>query len=508
MLTVQDTTRPVFALIPANVTVSCDAIPLPGVPQASDNCTDEVEINYNGAIRTNGPCPNTYSLLRRWIATDLCGNTAIAEQTITVQDLVPPAFTFVPGNSIVSCDNVPAVGTPEATDNCDNGVVITYDGETRTSGACPDTYTLQRRWTAADNCGNTATATQVLVVQDITNPVFSFFPANTTVSCENIPALETPTASDNCTASVILAFNGETREDGPCTNTYMLKRQWTIVDNCGNSNSAVQTITVRDLTKPVFTFVPADVTVPCESVPPVGTPTASDNCTANVLISFGGESRVDGPCTNSYILKRQWTATDACGNTESVEQFITVQDVKRPVFTFSPPDVTVDCDNVPPVATPTAIDNCAATVLIVYEGETRTDGSCPDTYTLVRRWTAADFCGNVESVDQVITVRDEGRPMFTFIPANVTVNCTDIPAVGAPTATDNCAANVSIVYEGETRVDGPCLDTYTLTRRWKASDTCGNTEQAQQIISVQDIVPRFLHLYPPMPRYIARLCPL
>jgi large repetitive protein len=496
MLTVQDTTKPVFLLVPANVTVSCESVPVPGVPEAADNCTSQVEINYNGAVRTNGPCPNTYSLLRRWTATDLCGNTALAEQTITVQDLTPPVFTFVPGNSIVSCNAVPVVGAPEATDNCDNGVAITYDGEIRTNGACPDSYTLQRKWTAADNCGNKVTATQVLVVQDITKPVFTAFPANATVSCENIPAVETPMASDNCTSNVIISFNGETREDGPCTNTFMLKRQWTIADNCGNTSSAVQVITVQDLTTPKFTFVPADVTVPCESVPPVGTPVASDNCTANVLVSFNGETRVDGPCTNSYILKRQWTAADVCGNTASVAQFITVQDVKRPVFTFSPPNVTVDCENVPPVAVPTAIDNCAATVLIVYEGETRTNGVCPDTYTIVRRWTAADFCGNVESVNQIITVRDEGRPMFTFVPANVTVDCSDIPAVGTPTATDNCAAAVTISYAGETRVNGSCPDSYSLIRRWTATDNCGNTEEAQQVISVQDILPPVFTLVP------------
>ena len=50
-----------------------------------------------------------------------------------------------------------------ATDNCDLDVAIGYT-ETRTDGSCPDNYTLTRVWTATDNCGNVATATQVITV--------------------------------------------------------------------------------------------------------------------------------------------------------------------------------------------------------------------------------------------------------------------------------------------------------------------------------------------------------
>ncbi|MEQ1744423.1 MAG: HYR domain-containing protein [Saprospiraceae bacterium] len=488
MLTVQDTTKPVFTLVPANTTVSCDAIPVPGTPTATDNCSADVEMNFSGDVRINGSCPDSYALKRTWTATDLCGNTATAEQTIVVRDLVAPVFSFVPANATVSCSNVPAVGTPTATDNCDNSVGIVYDGETRTNGSCPDAYTLVRRWRAADNCGNTKTASQTILVQDVTKPTFVSFPADATVQCDNLPAIATPTASDNCDASVNIAYNGESRTDGACSNTYLLKRVWTITDNCSNTATAVQNITVLDQIKPAFTTVPADATVSCSAVPAVGTPTATDNCTASVTVSFNGQTQVDGACPNTYVLKRQWTAADACGNTETAVQTISVQDVQRPVFTVSPPDVTVECSNVPAVAAPVATDNCTANVTIVYDGESRTNGSCPDTYVLLRKWTAADACGNTETADQVITVRDLTRPAFTAVPANVTVDCSTIPAVDTPTASDNCDNAVAIIYDGETRTNGTCPDTYTLKRRWTATDNCGNSEQAEQIIAVRDVV--------------------
>jgi gliding motility-associated-like protein len=42
------------------------------------------------------------------------------------------------------------------------------------------------------------------------------------------------------------------------------------------------------------------------------------------------------------------------------------------------------------------------------------------------------------------------------------------------------------VSVSEARTDGSCLQTYTLTRTWEASDNCGNTARISQIVSVSD----------------------
>ena len=62
-------------------------------------------------------------------------------------------------------------------------------------------------------------------------------------------------------------------------------------------------------------------------------------------------------------------------------QVITVQDTTDPILAGVPGDVTVECDAVPAAADVTATDNCDLDVAIGYT-ETRTDGSCPDNYTL------------------------------------------------------------------------------------------------------------------------------
>ena len=480
VITVLDRTKPTFTFVPSNVTVECSEVPEAGTPTAEDNCDLDVVISF-GEVRQDGACEDSYTLVRTWTATDNCGNTQTASQVITVLDRTKPTFTFVPSNVTVECSEVPEPGTPTAEDNCDLDVVISF-GEVRQDGACEDSYTLVRTWTATDNCGNTQTASQVITVLDRTKPTFTFVPSNVTVECSEVPEPGVPTAEDNCDLDVAISF-GEVRQDGACEDSYTLVRTWTATDNCGNTQTASQVITVLDRTKPTFTFVPSNVTVECSEVPEPGVPTAEDNCDLDVAISFG-EVRQDGACEDSYTLVRTWTATDNCGNTQTASQVITVLDRTKPVLAGVPSNTTVECDEVPEPATVTATDNCDLDVVISF-GEVRQDGACEDSYTLIRTWTAADNCGNTQTATQVITVLDRTKPTFTFVPSNVTVECSEVPEPGTPTAEDNCDLDVAISF-AEVRQDGACEDSYTLVRTWTATDNCGNTQTASQVITVLD----------------------
>ena len=485
VITIQDTTDPVLSGVPSDITVECDNVPDAASPTATDNCDADVEITYS-EVRTDGNCPDNYTLTRSWTATDNCGNASTQTQVITIQDTTDPVLSGVPGDITVECDNVPDAASPTATDNCDADVEITYS-EVRTDGNCPDNYTLTRTWTATDNCGNASTQTQVITIQDTTDPVLSGVPGDITVECDNVPDAASPTATDNCDADVEITYS-EVRTDGNCPDNYTLTRSWTATDNCGNASTQTQVITIQDTTDPVLSGVPGDITVECDNVPDAASPTATDNCDADVEITYS-EVRTDGNCPDNYTLTRTWTATDNCGNASTQTQVITIQDTTDPVLSGVPGDITVECDNVPAAASPTATDNCDADVEITYS-EVRTDGNCPDNYTLTRTWTATDNCGNASTQTQVITIQDTTDPVLNGVPSDITVECDNVPAAASPTATDNCDADVEITYS-EVRTDGNCPDNYTLTRTWTATDNCGNASTQTQVITIQDTLIRY-----------------
>ncbi|MFK8006549.1 MAG: SdrD B-like domain-containing protein, partial [Saprospiraceae bacterium] len=481
-----DDEAPVFAGVPADVTVECDAIPAPATPTATDNLDTDVTITFVESTTQSGntsDCQNnTFTITRTWTAIDNCGNVSTATQVISVEDTTDPILLDVPADVTVECDAIPVIGTPSATDNCDVNVTITFN-EVRIDGNCEDNYTIERTWTATDNCGNDISQTQTITVQDTTDPELIGVPADVIVECDLVPTPASPQAIDNCDTDVDIIFN-EVRTDGNCVDNYTLTRTWIATDNCGNTDTKVQVITVQDTTDPNIYDIPANVTVECDAIPAASTaPFANDNCDDDVAITFE-EVRVDGNCEDNYTIERTWIATDNCGNNVSGTQTITVQDTTDPILAGIPADETVECNAIPNPASPTATDNCDADVDIAYE-EVRTDGNCADNYTLTRTWTATDNCGNTDVQVQVITVQDTTDPELIGVPANVTVECDLVPTPATPEAIDNCDADVTIDYV-EIRTDGACVDTYTLTRTWTATDNCGNTDVQVQVIQVQD----------------------
>ena len=174
---------------------------------------------------------------------------------------------------------------------------------------------------------------------------------------------------------------------------------------------------------------------------------------------------------------------------------ITVSDTQAPVFTDPPGDISVQCDQIPEPAEPTATDNCDTLVTVTYNGQTLTPGNCPHRYTLVRQWTATDDCDNSATAVQTIQVVDNMPPTFTA-PPDISVyideNCqynADTSVTGDVTnETDNCSSNLQATYSDVvTPVPGTQAD---IIRTWSLSDSCGNSASSQiQIIRVRDTIP-------------------
>ena len=491
VIVVEDTTPPVLSGVPADQGAGCNEnLPTPEAANvtATDNCDSDVEITFEETTAPGtGDCAGEQVIIRTWTATDNCGNTAQAMQTISLSDDDAPVIAGVPFDETVECDNVPAPAEPTANDECDDDVQITLD-EVRTDGACEDSYVLVRTWTATDDCGNTTSAQQIVTVDDTTPPVLSGVPANINGNCaEGAGDPSTGiTATDNCDSDVAITF-AETSSDGTdgCNGTGTITRTWTATDNCGNTTSAVQIITITDDVAPEIANVPADETVECDQVPEPAQPTVTDDCDATPALDLE-EIRTDGACEDSYVLVRTWTATDACGNTVTAQQVITVDDTTDPVLAEIPADITLGCDEDIPTGNATATDNCDTDVEITIEDVENVDPDCALNKTIIRTFTATDNCGNTTSGQQIITIGDDAAPVLAGLPADVTVECDNVPAEPTDiTATDDCDDNPTITIE-DARTNGDCEDSYVITRTFTASDACGNSTQGVQVIVVND----------------------
>ena len=116
--------------------------------------------------------------------------------------------------------------------------------DAETPGDCAQEREITRTWTATDACGNSSTCVQILEYIDEKPPVLQC-PPNVDLDCtEDLSQLPLAETYDDCDDAPTLTF--EDVIEGDCAHTYTITRTFTSTDNCGNSNTFVQTINVRD----------------------------------------------------------------------------------------------------------------------------------------------------------------------------------------------------------------------------------------------------------------------
>ncbi|MEM5566181.1 gliding motility-associated C-terminal domain-containing protein, partial [Psychroserpens sp. AS72] len=503
-ITIQDTTAPTFT-VPADVTLECDAdvtdVTLTGdVTDEADNCSTNLEATYSDTV-SEGDCANESIISRTWTLTDECENTTTLVQTITVQDTTAPTFT-IPADVTLECDadvtDISLTGdvTDEA-DNCSTNLEATFT-DTVTEGDCANESIISRTWTLIDECENTTTLVQTITIQDTTAPTFTV-PADVTLECDaDVTDIsltgDVTDEADNCSTNLEATFT-DTVTEGDCANESIISRTWTLIDECENTTTLVQTITIQDTTAPTFT-VPADVTLECDAdvtdISLTGDVTdEADNCSTNLEATFT-ETVTEGDCANESIISRTWTLIDECENTTTLVQTITIQDTTAPTFTV-PADVTLECDaDVTDISLTGDVideaDNCSTNLEATYS-DTVSEGDCVNESIISRTWTLSDDCGNVTTLVQTITIQDTTAPTFT-VPADVTLECdtdvTDISLTGDVTdEADNCSTNLEATYS-DTVSEGDCANESIISRTWTLTDACENTTTLVQTITLED----------------------
>jgi hypothetical protein len=242
LVTIEDTTPPVFQNVPADVATEATAVLTP-LAIAPATASDIFDVTVTSNAPAAFPLGKT---VVTWTATDGSGNLASATQQVTVHDTTPP--TLVAPADIDAEASGPstqvALGTATATD-------IFPVTLTNNAPAAFPLGTTVVTWSAIDSSGNTTTASQRVTVRDTTAPVLTP-PADMVV--EAIGPL-TPITLAPATASD--AFDVTISNNAPAAfplGTTVIS--WRAEDSNGNVSTASQRVTVVDTTAPQMQFEP------------------------------------------------------------------------------------------------------------------------------------------------------------------------------------------------------------------------------------------------------------
>lgn len=483
-----DTLPPSITIALESDTVGCEVDDYAGWLQNQMDSLEAHKVEFDNCgidtIYNNGPATfteNCGSVAVTFYVEDASHNTDSYTATYTIRDNTLPVMAGVPGNIIIDCDDpIPTPAVVTATDNCAIGLLPAF---TQTSSQSANLsscnhydYTIIRTWTANDGCGNVATSSQTINIEDTGLPSFDI-PLDTTVNCGT--PVDTMTLGsfsnevDNC-SSVLNITMADIANNGACAQAKTIMRTWTVSDPCLNSVTKTQIITVQDTIPPTAVF-PADITVDCANVGNInvtGVPTTiSDNCDATAFYTQLPDTLVAGSCEHSYALKRPWLVTDACNNFIQGLQIITVTDENAPVVASQAQNQTIFCDDAVDADSvfnawitnhggATASDNCtdnADLTWFAYDEGTNANASlalpnCATPTQGIYRTTTVDFivedkCGNRDTTTATFTVSDNTAPVVTNCPTDMVVDtdlgqCDALLTLGLPDIIEDCG-NIS-----------------------------------------------------------------
>ncbi|MBL6619379.1 MAG: hypothetical protein ISP54_03375, partial [Flavobacteriales bacterium] len=318
-------------------------------------------------------------------------------------------------------------------------------------------YTITRTWTTTDFCLNSNSDTQTIYVVDTISPVGTVLGA--IIDCAAYDAnteYGSASGTDNCDTDVSYSWTTVTdrmdagdEEEAP--GCYYYDREYTFVDDCGNSSTEMQRIWLTDTTDPVLISAEVNRTVTCEAYNTNQGGiliTAEDDC-GDVTITFVDDTLSGGCVAPVGRFERTYTISDECGNSINFTQFLLLTDNTPPELVITcPNDTLLDSDEYCEVdLDPNALgypsynvtDNCQSSE-DVYVTRTYVDGPvaqvCEGVYSFTRTWTvfALDPCYNhtSEVCTQEITVQDN------IAPAAPGIDCPDDVILYVD---ENCAVN-------------------------------------------------------------------
>lgn len=215
--------------------------------------------------------------------------------------------------------------------------------------------------------------------------------------------------------------------------------------------------------------------------------------------TFYYENRFEGDSCE-MIYTRTYHVEDFRHNDITCQQVVTVKDDIAPIIGFSgsSANIIISCtDSIPEVLSCNVVDNCDPHPSISVVDKVLNRGGDPAScdyynYDILRTYTATDRCGNVSSVEQMISIRDTTGPKFDMSGWRDTVlaknmkTCIfatpDLSKLAGKIVSDDCS-DYDIVLKQVPEAGTRLL---TSTTVWVyAYDRCNNVDSISAFVRVQ-----------------------
>jgi acyl dehydratase len=454
---------------------------------SSDNCSIKDKI----LSKTSFTCADLGANKVTFTATDASGNTSSMEATITVVDEVKPTLK-TKSNYILTLDSEgkATLKWEDLDDGSSDNCSIKDKILSKTSFTCAEIGINKVTFTATDASGNTATAEVTITVVDEIKPILKVKAAYTIkLDPEGKAALKWEDldegSSDNCSIKdKILSKTSFT-----CADLGSNKVTFTVTDASGNTSTSEVIVTVVDEIKPTletktaFTLkldAEGKATLRWEDLDEG----SSDNCSIKDKIL----SKTSFTCADLGANKVTFTATDASGNTSSMEATITVVDEVKPTLkTKSNYILTLDSEGKATLKWEDLDDGSSDNCRIKDKILSKTSFTCAEIGINKVTFTATDASGNTATAEVTITVVDEIKPILKVKAAyTIKLDPEGKAALKWEDLDEGSSDNCSIKDKILSKTSFTCADLGSNKVTFTVTDASGNTSTSEVIVTVVD----------------------
>ncbi len=331
------------------------------------------------------------------------------------------------------------------------------------------------------------------------------------------PLMIAPNAANTCPGNLEVQLFSQVGQplENPLTCSHLGVTITARVKHTASGNFCNGTLKVFDGLAPVMTCPQKFIFCSQDPSPAnVGMPTMADNCTDSSALDYyhidNGFTYPCGTMINGVPVLRRidrtWTATDNSNNTATCLQKIYLKHITMADIVFPPSrdgivQPSLSCGQSPydlaltgqPTIQGLPVGASPLCEFAVTHADQVIQICPPAGFSVLRTWTAIDFCTNaIMTKVQIIKVEDKIAPVLTPL-ADITVgttgfNCSAVVTLPTPLVTDNCSA-VSTTASWQFGIGlGPFVNVPTGDHvvTYTATDACSNTSIATTMVTVAD----------------------
>lgn len=416
-----------------------------------------------------------------------------------------------------------------------NGTNISGATSSSYVATTPGTYNVDVSYNSVTTTSSSVTVTYPA---DTTNPVLVGVPANTTASCDAVPAAANVTATDNCSTPTVSLNQITTTGAMPINGlsafwTFNEGTGTTTADQSGNGNIGTlssgaswvtgqvgDAVQLSGSTKEyveiangnggdldaqysismfawLYPGTNGTKSTPIIQYDPNGWGTHLWQTGTNQLFvrfTKRNSNAFTSHMSANVLIPNQWNCVGAtydystgvatlwCNGTA-----VATKNIGQLQLSTNK-NLRIGTVNFDSRRTNAKIDNVAIydRVLSSTEISTLCAVTCPQNYTITHIWTATDAANNSVSASQTITVSDTTKPTLT-VPSDITMNAANgqcsATATFQASATDNCSNDVTITYSQNS---GTTFPVGTTTVTVTATDECNNATTGTFDVTVVD----------------------